>query len=270
MNTLATSRAHAGSVTDDTVERVNEASRHAGFDGWQEVVRGAQQGRIFSVEFAARRPESFVREFAALLREAGLRFTADSCLDLFMGTNDALDRFVRNRAGFAISRIDQLGLVPESDVVTALAGASRSAGIRQTPSKRVGKLAGVKVLILDDDEVSRKVLSAALQREGCSVRTAADAESAFAVLRESPPHLVVLDIVLGGSLDGVDFCRAMHSNSALSDIPAIFVSGHPQSQSRVCGAGIDPAQYFTKPVRSASLCTAVMNLVQARHAILGH
>lgn len=270
MNTRATTRADAGTITADTIERVNEASRHAGFDSWQEVVRSAQHGRIFSVEFAARRPDSFVREFAVLLREASLKFTADSCLDLFMGTNEALERFVRDRSGFTISRIDQLGLVPESDVVTALAGASRSAGIRQPASRRAGKLAGVKVLILDDDEVSRKVLSAALQREGCSVRTAADAESAFAVLRESPPHLVVLDIVLGGSLDGVDFCRAMHSNSALSEIPAIFVSGHPQSQSRVCGAGIDPAQYFTKPVKSASLCTAILNLVQAKHAALAH
>lgn len=254
------------SVTADTLSRVEAGCSAAGIASWQALVAAAQRGTVFNVAFAERRPTEFVREFSALVRASGLKFRADSSLDLFLGAPAFLDRMIEGGRKPRIVVVTALGEVAEDESESvSLSGVRRSAGISYARRERPRPLAGKSVMVLDDDAVSRKVLAAALERAGCTVSAVGEAEAAFAMLKETRPDVVVLDIVLGGTLDGFDFCRAMRSNPQYAGIPAIFVTGHTEAQYRDRAASVLASAYFDKPVKANRLCAAVAQLSQGAH-----
>jgi len=114
-------------------------------------------------------------------------------------------------------------------------------------------------MILDDDVISRRVISRMLGREGCSVQSVGEAEAAFQNLRSDTPDIVILDVVLGGVIDGLDFCEAMRTQPNLARTPVIFVSGHATDSVRQRAtqcAGI----FLEKPVKVELLRSAVKTL----------
>ncbi|CAM2192630.1 Response regulator receiver domain-containing protein [Paraburkholderia kururiensis] len=253
-------------VTGDTLGRVEAGCAAAGIASWQALVAAARRGTVFNVAFADRRPAEFVREFSALVRASGLKFRADSSLDLFLGAPTSLERMIDGGRKPHVVALASLGEVAQDESGSvALSGARRSAGISYERRPRPRPLAGKSVMVLDDDAVSRKVLAAALERAGCTVSAVGEAEAAFALLKETRPDVVVLDIVLGGTLDGFDFCRAMRSNPQYANIPAIFVTGHTEAQYRDRAAAVQASAYFDKPVKANRLCAAVTQLSQGGH-----
>jgi two-component system, OmpR family, alkaline phosphatase synthesis response regulator PhoP len=69
------------------------------------------------------------------------------------------------------------------------------------------------ILLVDDDEAVRKVLSFPLERDGYEVILAADGEEALRRFDEAPVDLVVLDIMLP-KLDGLEVCKQLRSGSS--------------------------------------------------------
>ncbi len=192
---------------------------------------------------------------------------ADNRLEVYLGTPEQLKPIVATGRGAAAVALLGLGEVrPEAGAATGLSGlsgASRSAGLRQERRKVTTELDGIRVLVLDDDAVSRQVISATLKRGGSEVRGASDAESAFAMLRQAPPDLVVLDIVLGGAIDGFDFCSAMRASERCAQVPAIFVTGHSGPAFQARANDVQATAFFEKPIVGASLRAAVGRLVAA-------
>jgi CheY-like chemotaxis protein len=193
---------------------------------------------------------------------------ADNTLDLFLGAPAALECLAlpqwSSGDAFKVRTLFDLGFVEEADTtVSALSAAPRSAGITHIRRARHRPLADIRALILDDDAVSLKVLSAALAREGCEIRAAGEAEAAFGLLRASTPDVIILDIVLGGTMDGFDVCRAMRANPAFAAIPVVFVTGHPAETFRLKAQQMTHARYFEKPLSPARLRDEVLAL--SRH-----
>jgi len=153
---------------------------------------------------------------------------------------------------------------PEEEPDIPVSASARSAGL--TPhvrTERTQRLPDRSVLILDDDAVSRKVLSAALTHAQWQVQAVGEAEAAFSILREMPIELVVLDIVLGGTMDGFEFCRAMRGNARFANIPVIFVTGYPAEHPKVKAEGVPASAYFEKPVKPAKLRDMALRLVNS-------
>ena len=236
---------HFQGVSADTLQRVEAACHAAGAGNWAATVEACRNGMLHRVEFAVRRPVDFVKEFAALVRRAGLKLGADNTLDLFLGAPAALECLAlpqwSSDDAFKVRTLFDLGFVEEADTtVSALSAAPRSAGITHIRRARHRPLADIRALILDDDAVSLKVLSAALAREGCDV--------------------IILDIVLGGTMDGFDVCRAMRANPAFAAIPVVFVTGHPAETFRLKAQQMTHARYFEKPLSPARLRDEVLAL----------
>ncbi|WP_345817287.1 response regulator (plasmid) [Paraburkholderia sp. PREW-6R] len=258
-------------VSADTLQRVEAACHAAGGGSWAATVEACRSGMLHRVEFAVRRPVDFVKEFAALVRQAGLKLAADSTLELFLGMPAALEclSLPQWSSGVAckIRTLRDLGFVEETDTtMPALSAVPRSAGITHIRRAQHRPLANMRVLILDDDAVSLKVLSAALQREGCEIRAAAEAEAAFGLLRASTPDVIILDIVLGGTMDGFDVCTAMRANPAFAAIPVLFVTGHPAEAFRLRAQHMTQTRYFEKPLSPIRLRDEVLAL--SRHGAL--
>jgi two-component system, cell cycle response regulator DivK len=106
---------------------------------------------------------------------------------------------------------------------------------------------GDRILIVDDNTVNLKLMRVLLTGEGYTVRTAADAEEALAVLREFVPRLIVMDIQLPG-MDGLALTRKLKADPAMSDTVILGLTAYAMKgdEQRVLEAGCDG--YLAKPI----------------------
>jgi CheY-like chemotaxis protein len=80
------------------------------------------------------------------------------------------------------------------------------------------------ILVVDDDPDFVAITSKVLKTAGHEVVTAANGTAALAAMREQPPDLVLLDIMMGTILDGLDVSEEMRSDPDLKDVPIIVLS----------------------------------------------
>jgi len=86
-----------------------------------------------------------------------------------------------------------------------------------------------RVLVVEDDESLREVITEALTEDGFAVRAADNGRSALEVVREWPPDVVVLDLMMP-HLDGEGFCSAIRQVDGLASLPIIVVSAARTAQ----------------------------------------
>ena len=79
------------------------------------------------------------------------------------------------------------------------------------------------ILIVDDDLLSRSTLSSMLTTEGYEVRNVPVEQSAFTVIENNPPELLLLDLKTP-EINGLELCRQIHADKKSSDIPILFLS----------------------------------------------
>jgi CheY-like chemotaxis protein len=104
-----------------------------------------------------------------------------------------------------------------------------------------------KILLVEDNEMNRDMLSRRLQRRGHEVLVAADGADGVAKARAEIPGLILMDMSLP-VLDGWEATRQIKADPATSAIPIIALTAHAMSEDRerAISAGCD--DYDTKPV----------------------
>jgi CheY-like chemotaxis protein len=81
-----------------------------------------------------------------------------------------------------------------------------------------------RILVVDDDPDFVEIVRLVLQREGYEVVTAPDGDTALRIMQESPPDLILLDVMMKGVLDGVETARAIGDDEIMHQTPLIMVS----------------------------------------------
>src|SRR3954471_11212529 len=99
------------------------------------------------------------------------------------------------------------------------------------------------ILLVDDEEAVRKVLSFPLERDGYEVIQAADGEEAVRKFGEQPVDLVVLDVMLP-KLDGLEVCKRLRASGS---VPIIMLSARDDERDKVLGLELGADDYVTKP-----------------------
>ena len=104
-----------------------------------------------------------------------------------------------------------------------------------------------RVLLVEDNQVNRDMLSRRLLRRGFQVEYAADGAEAVAMAATAPPDLVLMDLSLP-VMDGWEATRRLKAAPATAAIPVIALTAHAMSgdRERALAAGAD--DYDTKPV----------------------
>jgi len=111
----------------------------------------------------------------------------------------------------------------------------------------------VKVLIAEDEIVSRRLLESALPRWGYEVITATDCEEAWVLLQEpDAPTIMVLDWLMP-RLDGVEICRRIRAHPRLSSVYIILLTSRAAVEDVVQGLEAGANDYITKPFDAAEL-----------------
>ncbi len=110
------------------------------------------------------------------------------------------------------------------------------------------------ILIVDDDQSIRELLSLHLSAAGYEVRVAADAIAAGYMVLRSPRDLIISDVNMP-HMDGFEFVAALKADRSLPDIPVIFLTSLEEGDHR--GKSLGAVGYLTKPVRADYLLTMV-------------
>ncbi|HTR67202.1 MAG TPA: response regulator, partial [Terriglobales bacterium] len=109
-----------------------------------------------------------------------------------------------------------------------------------------------RVLIVDDNEESLKLLSGILIAEGYAVRPADSGELALDAVNVSLPEVVLLDMRMP-EMDGPEVCRRLKARADTRDIPVIFLSASLDFEDRLEGLEAGAVDFINKPYRREEL-----------------
>ncbi|MCM0757288.1 response regulator transcription factor [Sporomusa sphaeroides DSM 2875] len=99
------------------------------------------------------------------------------------------------------------------------------------------------VLIVDDEEQIREILSLYFTQEGFAVAEAADGAAALLSAQRVKPDIIILDIMMP-VLDGIEVCRQIRK---FSNVPIIMLTSRTQDDDRIMGLEIGADDYVAKP-----------------------
>jgi DNA-binding response OmpR family regulator len=111
----------------------------------------------------------------------------------------------------------------------------------------------VRILIAEDDPVSRRVLEATLQKWGYQLTVTADGDEAWAALcADDPPHLVILDWMMPG-MDGPEICSRLRQREDGGLFYIVLLTARSQPEDIVAGLEAGADDYVTKPFNREEL-----------------
>ncbi|UCG39436.1 MAG: response regulator, partial [bacterium] len=109
-----------------------------------------------------------------------------------------------------------------------------------------GKRRAPHILIIEDDPVSRNILTNIFRNEGFMVREESDGMRGLDAARSAMPDLICLDIILPG-LSGYEVCRSIRKTPQGSDIPILMITALTKREDIVKGLKSGATDYITKP-----------------------
>jgi DNA-binding response OmpR family regulator len=132
------------------------------------------------------------------------------------------------------------------------------------------RLAGRRILIVDDVEDNRVVLDRQLRKSGFETSLCADGMSAVAEVSSNPPDLVLLDWMMPG-LSGVETLKAMREHLDLHRLPIIMCTARDEESSIVDALEAGANDYVQKPIKMPVLLARISAQLmrQAAMAALG-
>ena len=128
------------------------------------------------------------------------------------------------------------------------------------PRKRIVMVP--KILVVDDEEEIRQVVSEFLTREDDRVVLAASEDESLMIAQRDNRGLILLDVKMPG-LDGIDTCRALKGHEKTSHIPVLVTTAYRERVLEAFDAGADDS--VTKPFHLEELAVRVQSIDQIQH-----
>ena len=120
---------------------------------------------------------------------------------------------------------------------------------------------GATLLLVEDNELNRDMLSRRLGRAGFATIIAEDGEQALERLGETRPALVLLDMNLPG-IDGWTVCKRVRDNPRLAGTPIIALTAHAMAEDRDRALAVGCDDYATKPIDFPDLLDKIGRLIR--------
>jgi len=120
------------------------------------------------------------------------------------------------------------------------------------------------VLVVEDDREINELVGAYVEIAGFTYRSALDGAAALRQVRESPPSLIVLDLMLPDA-DGFEICRAIKSNRQTASIPILMLTALDGEEHRRRGQECGAVAYMTKPFDPDRLLEALQDAAQNKN-----
>ena len=118
-----------------------------------------------------------------------------------------------------------------------------------------------RVLVVDDNEANRKLLTDKLKNEYFHVITAVDGEDAIERALAEEPDVILMDVMMP-KLNGVEACRRLKNDPRTEHIPIVLVTALNERDDRLRGLGAGADDILTKPVNDLHLLSRVRALTK--------
>ena len=117
-------------------------------------------------------------------------------------------------------------------------------------------MAGKKILLIEDNEVNRRLAGFLLRSQGYQVIEATTAQAAFDMISDNRPDLIVMDIQLPG-MDGLEATTKLKAEPATASIPVIAVTSYAMAGDRDKALAAGCSGYVTKPIDKTIFLTEI-------------
>ncbi|MGH7483352.1 MAG: response regulator [Longimicrobiales bacterium] len=144
-----------------------------------------------------------------------------------------------------------------------MTGVAEEARVERGPQRRkAGKRSSRRplILVVEDEKNDWEIYGKMLWYNGYDVLYAADGEAGLKLARESPPDLVVADLILP-KLNGLELCVALKQDSRTRDIPVIMLTARARSEFEERSRKAGCALYLEKPTSPVTLLHEVEELI---------
>jgi two-component system, sensor histidine kinase and response regulator len=119
------------------------------------------------------------------------------------------------------------------------------------------------VLVVDDEESNRMLLSALLERDGYRVALAQDGKQALESIAHEIPDVILLDVMMPG-MDGHTVCRQIRVNPRTAHVPVLMVTALTEREDRLTGIAAGANDFLAKPIDVPNLRLRVRNAVYSK------
>jgi two-component system phosphate regulon response regulator PhoB len=120
------------------------------------------------------------------------------------------------------------------------------------------------ILIVEDEADLQQVLAYNLRQAGHEVLTASNGEAALALVRQRPPDLMVLDLMLPG-VTGIEVCRVVKSDPATRQVAVLILTAKGAEIDRVVGFELGADDYVVKPFSVRELALRIQAILRRGH-----
>ena len=119
------------------------------------------------------------------------------------------------------------------------------------------------ILVVEDEPDIQELIAYNLEKAGYEAVRAESAERALELIRESLPHLVIIDWMLPG-MNGIELARRLRSDKRTGDMPLIMVTARGAEPDKLTGLDIGADDYVTKPFSPRELNARVKAVLRRR------
>ena len=116
------------------------------------------------------------------------------------------------------------------------------------------------ILVADDDPDIRGILAFRLERAGYETVQAASGDEALRLVRESPPALCILDVMMP-QVNGFEVLREIRHDPATKEVPVLMLTASVQDKDVARGFEVGADDYLGKPFSNAELMERVSRLL---------
>jgi len=121
---------------------------------------------------------------------------------------------------------------------------------------------GKRVLLIEDEPNIIEAISFILTRDGWTVHAHSDGETAADRVRQTPPDLVILDVMLPGR-SGFDILRELRADEAVGAVPVMMLTARGQTRDREMAERLGATHFMTKPFSNAEVLDHVRRIMDA-------
>lgn len=218
-------------------EQLSRGREHIASTG--RAVAGAEQGISQALDTLS---DGIVNTESLKHRSAGL---AELALAIDRCRSDAVLPQLQRVSASLTPLTDWAGHVQEA--VAPFMNAARALGGLAVQNRRT-------IMVVDDDDLQRKLTARILESEGYRVDLAADGSEALRMLQSTQPDLILTDFLMPG-LNGIELTERIKSYPALAGIPIVMITGHSEREVVLTSRQLGVVDFILKPInRSTLIC----------------
>jgi two-component system alkaline phosphatase synthesis response regulator PhoP len=127
----------------------------------------------------------------------------------------------------------------------------------------IGQFMKKSILIVDDEQDIRQILSYNLQKEGFETYEAENGEEGIRLAEKIHPDIIILDVMMPG-MDGIEVCETIRKTAGNSQVLICFLTARGEDYSQIAGLDAGADDYISKPIKPKVLISRINALIRRR------